>query len=849
MKENKIIKCDDCGRELIVGARFCKYCGTKVEKQAENDTMVCANCGKIVKKGLFCIQCGHKAEAEISAENGTISDNAINRMQSDENLINTSPLLDRAFIALADEEWDAAYNFCEQVLNNEPQCADAYLVQLLSVLKCGSRSDLLGLEKPFDDLLSYRKAIRFADEATKNELIGYNNAIRKRIEKEAAEEERRLADEKNEMVYSEACGLLIDNETALKKAQQLFISLGTYKDSSKKADECINRLEVLRKDTIYTDACRDLINGTTDSVQYAIKSFESIIDWKDSAAKINECKNKLARIEELQMESEQAEYELENSFKKKKIIKYSLIAVGVIFILLPVLFLVIPALSRSKEKNTDEGQYINASNNRNEESNIFTGDKEQIYKDAYKNYAKGNLEEAKNLFESISGYEDSDELSKKITNEIIYKTAKTDFENQFYDNAYEGFNQIRGYEDTEYYISQLESIFLDEVYFDACQFIENEQYSEAAKIFEKLGDYRDSKNMLEICRYEDDYQSAIGMIKLGQLEKAANILKKMESYKDSCLYTFCYENNLNVYFENGYPVISFGKYPQWDYDGYYPDDPIEWYVLDVETDNSDLAKSSARLLSKRILDVFPYLDYVEEYGYYPIDDVEYPWGYYPYDDYMDEWLNRSFIYHCFKPDNCVPIMSMGCLSADEVKNLPKDILYAEATSYALFNGVRGYGDKYAWNLYASDKHHSDSALGEVVFFNDEIWYADEYGKVKRYFNSDVYVGVRPTLTLELSAICDFRFRLNPGYGQPYVEFPGGEEDVRNLDGELFEGFELVDTQTVDGRIWYQYEIKYDGIKYKVYSCLDYMSFLAAPFDSEIDAELEAEINAALGGNY
>ena len=50
--ESKLIMCEECGRLLTPGDRFCSNCGTKIKK-------VCINCGKEgVEGGIFCAFCG-----------------------------------------------------------------------------------------------------------------------------------------------------------------------------------------------------------------------------------------------------------------------------------------------------------------------------------------------------------------------------------------------------------------------------------------------------------------------------------------------------------------------------------------------------------------------------------------------------------------------------------------------------------------------------------------------------------------------------------------------------------------------------------------------------------------------
>lgn len=58
-QDNNVGQCTNCGEELPEGAKFCLNCGEKVEK-VDNNMICCPECGKLVLKGKFCLECGHK---------------------------------------------------------------------------------------------------------------------------------------------------------------------------------------------------------------------------------------------------------------------------------------------------------------------------------------------------------------------------------------------------------------------------------------------------------------------------------------------------------------------------------------------------------------------------------------------------------------------------------------------------------------------------------------------------------------------------------------------------------------------------------------------------------------------
>ena len=100
--------------------------------------------------------------------------------------------LKRVFMFLEDGDWSAAAEYCEKVLDIDPECAEAYLGKLMAQLKVNEREQLQNCAKSFDDNNNYKKILRFGDETLKAEVVGYNDGIRARLEAERkhAEEQR-----------------------------------------------------------------------------------------------------------------------------------------------------------------------------------------------------------------------------------------------------------------------------------------------------------------------------------------------------------------------------------------------------------------------------------------------------------------------------------------------------------------------------------------------------------------------------------------------------------------------------------------------------------------------------------
>jgi TM2 domain-containing membrane protein YozV/RNA polymerase subunit RPABC4/transcription elongation factor Spt4 len=60
-----MVNCQNCGEEVVEGAKFCKNCGSEivVEQANEKDTKFCSNCGfEMPKASKFCPECGTTVE-------------------------------------------------------------------------------------------------------------------------------------------------------------------------------------------------------------------------------------------------------------------------------------------------------------------------------------------------------------------------------------------------------------------------------------------------------------------------------------------------------------------------------------------------------------------------------------------------------------------------------------------------------------------------------------------------------------------------------------------------------------------------------------------------------------------
>lgn len=88
-------------------------------------------------------------------------------------------LLKRAYIMIEDSEWQKADELLERVLDQNPECAEAYLGKLMIDLRVNKRENLATVNEPFIKYNNnYQKIMRYCDDALRDEMMkAYTNSV------------------------------------------------------------------------------------------------------------------------------------------------------------------------------------------------------------------------------------------------------------------------------------------------------------------------------------------------------------------------------------------------------------------------------------------------------------------------------------------------------------------------------------------------------------------------------------------------------------------------------------------------------------------------------------------------
>lgn len=204
-----------------------------------------------------------------------VKETIVRETGSASNNVNTESLLRRAFMFLEDENWNSADEYCEKVLDLDPESARAYLGKLMSALHVKKQEDLADCNESFENNGNYQKALRFGDEKLRAALKEYINETNRKI-------------------------------------------------------------DIRRKDAVYSSGKSKMSDYKISNYEAAIETFETISGWRDADKQIAVCKDK---IEEIKAKEEELRIAIEKATKRRNkivaitvLILCSVVAFCVIFI-------------------------------------------------------------------------------------------------------------------------------------------------------------------------------------------------------------------------------------------------------------------------------------------------------------------------------------------------------------------------------------------------------------------------------------------------------------------------------------------------------------------------------------
>ena len=239
-------------------------------------------------------------------------------------------LLKRAYIMIEDSEWQKADELLERVLDQNPECAEAYLGKLMIDLKVNKRENLATLNTLFEDNNNYQKIMRYCDDALRDEVSVYINAITETI---------------NNKKYTNALEQMKQAKTSndFLIAAEFFEKIKDYRDSGSLANECWEKKEYYQEEEIKNREylkCKGLYEGAKsafflnnptaiNNLKSAIERLKNLNGWGNSTQLIELCKQEIEiKKQRIQEEKEREEKEREEEKERRRLA--CLVAFGII---------------------------------------------------------------------------------------------------------------------------------------------------------------------------------------------------------------------------------------------------------------------------------------------------------------------------------------------------------------------------------------------------------------------------------------------------------------------------------------------------------------------------------------
>ena len=447
----------------------------------------------------------------------------------------TAPLLRRVFIYLEDGDWTSADEYCEKVLDLEPENPRAYLGKLMAELRVSKQENLKDCPRPFDGSKNYQKIMRYADEPLKAELTADISSINERNETA-----------RKENIYTAANTILQTSEDIekLSSARDSFLSIKEYKDSAELAEQCYKK----RCQIIYDEAVAVLNrnNSSQDELTIAGDKFMSIPDFKDSVPLANRCHDRICQIiydEAIMILSDRKSIHTDIEKAKKA-------------------FLSILDYKDSAQcvKKCDDRIQELKNNFRYGKARAALSDAKKMYRDGLEDKdtetvqdAIELLEEGKTRFQKLKNFRDSNARAEECDTLIAeYKETFVQIEKDLEEERLlaERTALIKKKRRKRAVIISLISVVTIAAaicvtvfviipsikYNNAMQLYENGDYAQAAQAFKELNGYKDSEGQIIKCEtaiIDRNYNNALELYNAGKLDEAYDAFFELNGYKDS----------------------------------------------------------------------------------------------------------------------------------------------------------------------------------------------------------------------------------------------------------------------------------------------------------------------------
>lgn len=180
--------------------------------------------------------------------------------------------------------------------------------------ECGAKQSFHGVKCP-----------KCGSEVKKDALFctACGTQLNEEIEENLQENRDKVEEANNDRLYHESVEQMrnAENEEEFKAAAAQFDELNNYKDAIVLKEQCLNRAEECRKDSIYVKASELYRKWTIEDLRAAIQLFDQIQGWRDSDKKASDCRTAIETIEKSRREKEEQKQKEEEMEREKLLLR------------------------------------------------------------------------------------------------------------------------------------------------------------------------------------------------------------------------------------------------------------------------------------------------------------------------------------------------------------------------------------------------------------------------------------------------------------------------------------------------------------------------------------------------
>ena len=598
---------------------------------------------------------------------------------------NVTALLKRGNMALEDREWEKADGFFEEVLNQDAECAEAYLGKLLADRKASNLSEWVDSRKAAFDL-----NITDTLEACPEESQRISKAVQENVDDNYIKESEIRKEYAFDRSYAAQLPARKSQQERMEKAFQLDKMLkrtlqyakGQLKDQIEEGLKEIRNAYQFRVDQAQKEDEKVIEEIKKKYAEHIVQADEVVWQLRQEAdgKKEEKYQKNLSRIADI---DKRASFDF-------KIDGYTKIRDEML------------ALSGYKDSKEIAEQCLD----KIEQTKKERAEKEKLEKEKQEEEARKAAKKKRNVLIIATAIAVAAAVAVFLTVKVFipnrnYNNAVKLMEEGKYEEAIAAFEAMNGYKDSAVQIENCQTGIKDRKYDAAVALMNEGKYEEAIKTLQIMNGYRDSAAQIEKC-LKGIYDATVVLMNEGKIVEAYESFIRLGDYGDSAekakeIQTQYEHEKLKMSHVGDY--VIFGNYEQ-DYNSTNGKEVIEWRVLNKENDR-------LLVISRYALDCQPFNT---SYTSITWENCS-----------LRKWLNNWFITDAFNSEEQRMVLSSTDIeSKDKVFLLSRAevLMYfssqedrlCKGTAYCYAKGANEYSEGCNWWLRTLDSGSKNAAV-------------------------------------------------------------------------------------------------------------------------------------------